>query len=147
MNWGKAIPLVFILFAGFIGTMVFRMSSQRIDLVREDYYQDELTYQQHIDRVSNAHHTRQGHTNSSIAMMYQSDQQQVVFVLPDTFKKGKITFYRPADRRADFQVPIVPTHSVRQVVPTKTLAKGYWRVQFTWSDGRQDYYTEEQLFI
>lgn len=147
MNWGKAIPLVFILFAGFIGTMVFRMSSQRVDLVRDDYYQDELAYQQHIDRVSNAHNTRPDQSNSAITMTYQSHQQQVVFALPDSLRKGQITFYRPADRRQDFQVPMLGGHATRQVVSTEKLSKGHWRVQFSWSDGRRDYYKEEQLFI
>ncbi|GAB3799606.1 hypothetical protein GCM10028819_23310 [Spirosoma humi] len=147
MNWGKAIPLFFILFAGFIGTMVFRMSRQRVDLVRDDYYQDELSYQQHIDQVSNARNTGPDQSNSSVTMTYQSHQQQVVFALPDSLRKGQILFYRPADRRQDFQVPMLAGPATRQVISTKKLSKGHWRVQFSWSDGRRDYYKEEQLFI
>lgn len=141
MNWGKSIILVFVLFAGFIGTMVYRMTRQRVDLVSENYYQDAITFQQHIDRVANAR------INSSVTMIYQSDHQQVVFVLPTDLRKGEITFYRPGDRQQDFRVNIPTEHPIRQVVPTKSLAKGNWRVQFTWSDGQREYYKEEQIFL
>jgi hypothetical protein len=148
MNWGKAIPLVFVVFAGFIGTLVVRMSREHIDLVRDDYYQTELTFQQHIDRVRNARRNTPAYSpQRTLAMTYQPDSQQVVFVLPDSLRRGQIAFYRPADRRADFQVTIPVQHPARQVVSTKTLPKGYWRVQFTWSDGQREYYAEEPLFL
>ncbi|WP_420150616.1 FixH family protein [Spirosoma sp.] len=141
MNWGKSIILVFVLFAGFIGTMVYQMTRQHIDLVSDNYYQNELQFQQHIDRVANARH------NLSTTMTYQADQQQVVFVLPSTLQKGEITFYRPGDRQQDFRVKISAQHPTRQVIPTRSLAKGNWRVQFTWSDGQREYYKEEQIFL
>jgi len=142
MNWGKSIVVVFILFAGFIGTMVVLMSRERIDLVRDDYYQDELTYQQHIDRVGNT-----ARLTTPLKMTYQEDRQQVTFVLADSLRRGEISFYRPADRQQDFRVLIPAQHAVRQVVPTARLARGYWRVKVTWTDGQRDYYTENELFL
>ncbi|MFD2933483.1 FixH family protein [Spirosoma flavum] len=141
MNWGKSIILVFVLFAGFIGTLVYLMTRQHVDLVSDNYYQNEIEYQQHIDRVANARH------NSSTTMTYQADQQQVIFVLPSTLQKGEITFYRPSDSQQDFRITIPAKHPTRQVIPTKALAKGNWRVQFTWSDGQLEYYKEEQIFL
>ncbi|MVM31757.1 nitrogen fixation protein FixH [Spirosoma sp. HMF4905] len=146
MNWGKSIILVFVLFGSFIGTMVYRMTRERIDLVSENYYQNEIEYQQHIDRVSNAQSIQAGFNFSKI-MTYLADQQQVVFVLPNRLQKGEITFYRPGDSRQDFRVNVPAKHPTRQVIPTKSLAKGNWRVQFTWSDGQREYYKEEQIFL
>ncbi len=141
MNWGKAIIIVFIVFAGFIGSMVYWMSRERIDLVRDDYYQTEVLYQKQIDRIANARRI------NPITMTYQRETHQVTVVLPATLIKGEIHFYRPADRQLDFIVPIPAVHTNRQVVSTATLAEGYWRVQFTWSDGRHSYYTEETIFL
>jgi hypothetical protein len=146
MNWGKAIILVFVLFASFIGTMVYQMACQRVDLVSDNYYQNEIDFQQHIDRVTNAQREFT-HTNPSTTMTYQADQQQIVFVLPNALQKGEIKFYRPSDRQQDFQLTITAKHPVRQIIPTEKLAKGNWRVQFTWSDGQRDYYKEEQIFL
>lgn len=129
--------------------MVYLMTRQHVDLVSDNYYQNEIDYQQHIDRVANAQSgiTDPANLNSSTTMTYQPDQQRVVFVLPTNLQKGEITFYRPSDRQQDFRVTIPTRHPVRQVIPTRTLAKGVWRVQFTWSDGQREYYKEEQLFL
>ncbi|GAB3986573.1 hypothetical protein GCM10028807_04290 [Spirosoma daeguense] len=141
MNWGKAIMLVFVLFMSFIGTLVYRMTRQHVDLVSDNYYQNEIDFQKHIDRVNNARH------NSSATMTYHSDQQQVVVALPSNLRKGEITFYRPGDRSQDFRVAIPLNHPNRQVISTQSLAKGNWRIQFSWSDGQREYYQEEQFFL
>lgn len=141
MNWGKSIVLVFVLFAGFIGTMVYQMSREHIDLVSDNYYQNELDYQRQIDREKNA---RQ---NTDAVITNQPDQQQVVCELPNTLQNGQIVFYRPGDRKQDFKVTIPASHEAQQVISTATLSRGLWRVQFTWSDGNREYYQESQLYL
>jgi len=137
MNWGKAIVLVFIVFAGFIGTMVVRMSRQRIDLVRDDYYQDEMAYQQHIDRVS-----RTARLNHSPMLPIDTARQQLDLALPVSSQQASVTFYCPADRRQDRTIILKPGE---RTVSTEALAKGLWRVQLNWSVEGQPYYYE-QLF-
>jgi len=140
MNWGKSIVLVFVLFAGFIGTMVFWMTRQRVDLVREDYYQNEIAYQRHIERIS-----RTARLKAPVIMTYQAAEERVDLELPELFRKGEVTFYRPSDRLKDGHVSLRAEH--RQRVSTARLAKGYWKVQINWSDGRADYFTEKDLFV
>ncbi|MGA0558336.1 FixH family protein [Larkinella sp. VNQ87] len=142
MNWGKSIVVVFVLFAGFIGTLVFLMSRQQVDLVREDYYQNEVAYQQHIDRVS-----RTAKLGNAFAIQYQPDQQQLLLTLPVSLKTGEAKLYRPSDRKQDAVVRLQPNGEHRQTIPTAKLAKGYWKVQLTWSDGQQDYFSEQPLTI
>ncbi len=144
MNWGKAITLTFIVFAGFIGTMVYWMCRQRVDLVRDDYYQSERAYQQHIERVSNA-----ARLTDAIQMTYLEAEQQLAFALPTSLRRGTITFYRPADRQQDFRVtiPNAQTTSRRTVVDTDKLDRGHWRVQVSWTDGQREYYTENEVFL
>lgn len=141
MNWGKAVVLTFALFAGFVGFMVYRMHRERIDLVRDDYYQTEMVYQKQIDRMTNARHEK------PMNMTYQASTRQLAVALPATLRRGEIHFYRPADRQLDFVVRIPAVHKSQQVVSTANVAKGYWRVQFTWSDGQHGYYTEEDIFL
>ena len=49
MNWGVGIAIVYILFVVGMLTLVFKSRSQKIDLVTENYYQQELAYQEEID--------------------------------------------------------------------------------------------------
>lgn len=142
MNWGKSIVLIFIVFAGFIGTLVFLMTRQKVDLVREEYYQNELAYQRQIDRAARTIRLRK-----SVTLLYQPARQQVAFVHSDSIQTAELTFYRPSDRRQDVQLKLNPNGNPIPPVSTARLAKGYWKVQITWSDGRQDYFTEKALVI
>jgi hypothetical protein len=54
MNWGRALLLVFVLFAGFMGYLVYRASGTHFDLVSKEYYRDELNYQDKIDGLRRA---------------------------------------------------------------------------------------------
>jgi hypothetical protein len=55
-NWGVGIALVYVVFVVGMLTMVFMSKNQKIDLVTENYYQQELLFQDEINakqRVAN----------------------------------------------------------------------------------------------
>jgi hypothetical protein len=139
MNWGKAIILSFILFAAFILTIVYRMMTQQVDLVKDDYYKEELNYQQQINRISNAKH------HEAAILKHSPETNQINVSLPADAKKGEITFFRPSDKNLDFKKTFDNTHSLQ--LSTKNMAKGRWKVQIFWSDNQQEYYKEEEIFI
>ncbi|GAB4044124.1 FixH family protein [Spirosoma jeollabukense] len=135
MNWGKSIVLVFILFAGFIGTMVFLMTRQHIDLVRDDYYQDEIAYQQHIDRLA-----RTARLPQAPSLRIDSVRQELDLRMPVGWQQGTLTFYRPSNRQEDQRIILSPG---QQRVSTARLGKGLWRAQLNWSAGGQSYFHEQ----
>ncbi|MEZ0487288.1 FixH family protein [Fibrella aquatica] len=135
MNWGKSIVLVFIVFAGFIGSLVYLMTRERIDLVRKDYYQDEITYQKQIDRVA-----RTARTGNDSALTLDPERQQIALNLPAGWEKGTLTFYRPSDSLKDRTIRLV---SNQRAVSTAGLVPGIWRAQLSWSVGGEEYYYEE----
>ncbi len=139
MNWGGAITLTFVLFASFIGGMVYWMCRQRVDLVRDDYYQTEMAYQHQIDRAA-----RTAMLNTAGLFAYEPGRKQILVSLPGPVSRGEITLYRPSDRRQDVRIPV---RDARQIVSTARLAGGYWKIQVVWSDGQVDYFSEEELFI
>ncbi|GAB3904942.1 hypothetical protein GCM10028803_35090 [Larkinella knui] len=140
MNWGKAIILIYIVFAGFIGTMVYWMCRQRVDLVRDDYYQTEMAYQQQINRVA-----RTAKLVESPAIHFDASQQSIGLTRSETGSSGgKLTFYRPSDRRQDRSVSLQPGQTT---VSTAKLASGFWRVQLNWSENGQEFYTEQTITI
>ena len=51
MNWGNKIAISFIIFIGIIVTMVVISMKQDISLVSTDYYEQEIAYQDQIDRM------------------------------------------------------------------------------------------------
>ncbi len=138
MNWGKAIIITFILFAGFILSIVYTMMQQRIDLVKEDYYKEELNYQKQINRISNAN-------KSTIKMKYSAQNQVFTIVLPEAVNKGEVKFFRPSDKHLDFKKAIPKGENFN--FDTKNMAKGRWKVQVYWTDGQNEYFKEENIFI
>lgn len=140
MNWGKAIVLSFVLFATFILTIIYKMMNQRVDLVKEDYYVEELNYQKQIDRISNAKNIQ-----SATVLKYSAETNEIVITLPESVKKGDVMFFRPSDKSLDFKKSFNETNTLS--IPTTTMAKGRWKVQVFWSDGQSEYYKEEEIFI
>jgi hypothetical protein len=50
MNWGKAITIVFVLFASGIIYLVYRSTQTHFELVEDNYYEEELGFQDQINQ-------------------------------------------------------------------------------------------------
>ncbi len=142
MSWGKAIILVFIVFAGFIGTMVYWMSREKIDLVRDDYYEDELMYQRQIQRVANA-----SRLDSSAFVQYYPEKQQIGLKLPNGLVSGSLLLYCPANRDQDVRRSLTKATPKVSNVPMLGRPSGLWRAQLNWSDGQREFYVERELML
>lgn len=142
MSWGKAIILIFIVFAGFIGTMVYLMHLERIDLVRDDYYQDEIAYQQQINRVANSRHI-----DATAVIRYVPASHEIRLTLPDSLQRGTFLLYRPADRRQDVRLTLTTATPTTNVIAMQGKPSGLWRAQLTWTNGQREFYTERELTL
>ena len=142
MSWGNAIILIFILFAGFIGTMVYLMHLERIDLVRDDYYQDEIAYQRQINRVANSRHI-----DAMTFIQYLPTSNEIRLTLPDSLQRDTFLLYRPADRRQDVRLGLTTTSPTISTIPMQGKPGGLWRAQLSWSDSQRDYYTDCELTL
>ena len=87
-NWGTKIIISFVLFGAFILYMVVQAFMMDFDLVSENYYQDELAFQDRIDEKANL-------LKSGDQVAINQSGEKVVFAFPDTFKgaEGMIYFY------------------------------------------------------
>ena len=56
MNFGNYITIAFIAFGAFIVTLVVKTFAFKPELVSETYYEDELNYQDRINRIKNVQH-------------------------------------------------------------------------------------------
>lgn len=139
MNWGKSIVLTFVLFACFIGYFVYQMTTNRVDLVRDDYYQDEIAFQQQIDRVS-----RTARLPAKPTLTYSPEQQRISVQIPMQWQEGSLTLYRPNNRDQDHTYPLQPSAAQPTV---GVLEKGLWRMKLSWQANHQDYYYEQTLTI
>lgn len=83
---------------------------------------------------------------TATAMTFEPVAHLLAFVLPLSFQKGDVTFY-PTKQGPDLRVAITPDAKSRHVISTAELAKGIWVARINWSDGRQQYFQEQELIV
>jgi hypothetical protein len=143
-NWGTGILTAFIAFMAFILYFVVLASTdQRAnhDLVTDNYYEDELGYQRDIDAMANARDL-----DGQVAI--SKNARGMVIQFPESWAngeiKGKVTFYRPSNKKLDFELPILPVGS-RMEIPSARLPEGRWDIAVRWNRHGKDYLVRESL--
>ena len=143
-NWGTGIAAVYIVFAlATTGFVTFAMS-QRVDLVSSDYYAQSLRQDQRIAAEQNA---RSLEPPPSVVLT-GSGQAMLSLPLDQAGRVGgTITWYRPADPRADRTTALAIDRAGRQQLPLSGLMAGQWIVQVRWAALGRDYYFEQAVLL
>jgi nitrogen fixation protein FixH len=144
LHWGTGIVIAFLVFAAGILTMVTISMNREVDLVSDDYYQQELRHQDQIESTKRSNLLAE---QPSIGVSSSAVTLRMPEVFSGSSTNGTVTFYRPADRKKDFVVPLSLDTSNTQTVITASLQKGLWRVKVRWSQQNQTYYHEEPIMI
>jgi hypothetical protein len=142
MSWGKWIVVSFILFAGFIATLVTVCVRQDISLVSTSYYKDELVYQDQMVRIKNV-------TALTVKPVIRLANNQLVLLFPELpeIEKGALKLFRPSDSSLDKNFQIKPTSDHALYFDVDDLHKGMYRIKFQWTMKGQEYYLEEVIFV
>ncbi|AXT58204.1 FixH family protein [Aquimarina sp. MMG015] len=144
INWGTAIVLVFIGFISFILFFVIRMNTDKKyehDLVTEDYYKQELAFQEEINAEKNAKALK-----SNITIKKVSEGLLIKFPEDINSEKlsGTISLYRPSNKKLDFEVPISLTTS-EVIIPKNKLIEGKWKIKVNWENENTSYLFRESF--
>ena len=144
-SWVRGIVGAYLLFVTMTLSFVFFAFSQRLDLVSPDYYQREIAFQQHIDRVER---TRALPSELAWSLSWEGTDLICAFPpdAPDAPPVGTIHLYRPANADLDRQIPIDLDANGRQRLTT-ALIPGHWRIKISWKLGTQDYFSETALTV
>jgi hypothetical protein len=142
LNVGNWIIVAFILFAGFIGTLVTVCVRQDIDLVSKDYYQEELQYQDQIQRINNT----SGLVIKPVFRMVDQELQ-VEFNQWNTIENGELKLFCPSNPQMDRNFLIVPSDQQVQSFGVKMLQKGMYRAKLMWKMNGKEFYLEEVVYI
>lgn len=143
-SWGTGLLIFIILFiAAVIGFFVFS-SSQKFILVEEDYYEKEIVFQQHIDKINR---TRQLAEKITIEQNDKILKLQVPRSYPPDSVEGTLHFYRPSDSRLDVFIPFKPDTSGLQQVDMEQLRPGKYILKMDWQMDGLGYYDEFTLIL
>src|SRR5688572_30053301 len=135
MNWGKWIAVSFILFALFIGVLVTICVRQDISLVAKDYYEQELDYQQQIDRSMN---TNQLEFKPEITIV--NNLMKVSYRDFNSIQTGELKLFRPSNSESDKVFELKATSDTLQVFDLSSQEKGMYKARLKWSMNDKEYY-------
>jgi len=126
-------------------TLIVFSTTQRVDLVRSDYYEEEIHYQDQLDRLKRA-----GAIEESIHVSYDSLQRCIRVQLPILHaaqSAGTIHLYRPSDARLDQLLPLTLDAQGTQIVDARQLRSGLWKVRLQWSLAGKEYFADRPLVL
>lgn len=143
MSWPKWIVVSFILFILFIGSMVFIMMKQDISLVADDYYAQELMYQQQLNRKNNTMLLQK----QPVVKIKNGKYVEVDFPYDSKVQEGKIQLFRPSTEKFDEQIMFTFLNNNKLGYELKRHISGAYRIRIWWKMNDQEYYWEEFVVI
>ena len=143
-NWGSGVVLAFILFISFIMYFVIHMNTNKKynhDLVTEEYYQQELEYQNDINKEKNALTLVQN-------IQWEKSDEGLMIMFPKDidFKEvtGKVFLYRPSNKQLDFETAI-SLSDYNLLIPDKRLLDGRWNIKIDWQYNGKSYLYKKEI--
>ena len=142
--WPVGIVLSMATFMVGIIVAVFIMLKNDVPLVSDDYYAQEIAFQERIDKENRA--TEAGQT-PIIKFLPATDAMEIRIpgFQPTALNAGKITFFRPSNPKKDFSMDLRPEANGTQWVDLRKVDAGLWVVQLDWSVDGKSFYYEENL--
>lgn len=141
-NWGHGIALFYLLFAGVMIFFVVKSTTHDHSLVVENYYEEDLKYQQHYEKLANSQNLEQ-----DVTISHDPATDYISFRFPKEkgTVAGTILFYRPSDETKDFKIEIQLDQNFEQTLPVSQLSPGLWKLQVDWEAGGVPFYKEETV--
>lgn len=145
LNWGTSIVIAIILFMVFILSFVYKtifIDKYDHHLVSEDYYKEELHYQEEIDKMNSGNRLIQNVTISN-------SEQGIIIKFPENIDykniSGKVSFLRLSNHQLDFERNIELTNN-SMIIEDKFLVSGKWEIKVEWKNDDEEYLLKESWF-
>ena len=143
MNWGHKVTILFVGFALLIGTLVYKCTQQQYDLVSEDYYDQELKYQEKIDG------SKQAATISPVTISQTAND--LIIKMPEELKgeaiEGEVWLYCASKASYDLELPLDIGYDGVMHINKNKIAGSNYTAKITWSSGSDKYYKELPIIV
>ncbi len=140
-HWGIGIAVVYGAFMLLMVGLVIASRFQRSDLVARDYYEQEVKYQDQIDRLR-----RTAELGHLIIANFDRQTNSIIVDYPAGLPRdqvsGKLMLFRPANAASDRSYDISLDDKNRQVIDCTRLPRGAWKLKFMWHLGAEELYSE-----
>lgn len=141
-NWGTGIFLFYSIFAASLFFQVYKSTQYDYHLVVENYYEKDLAYQSHYEKIENSQALQ-----TPLQINYSNKQKMIELIFPDGVGaiQGTVLFYRSSDKKMDVQLPIVINDEQKMMIKSDKFSDGYWRVEVDWEADGKAYFDKKQI--
>jgi len=146
INWGTGIVIAFTLFMSFILYFVIKVQSNSKydnELVVEEYYKHDAKFGDEMVRIQNAQ-------NLVEKPQIINEAGEIKIIFPPKFEpkniKGKVSLYRPSNKKLDFEIPISLSNSTL-LIPKKSLVGGRWDINLNWEYKNKEYQSKNTIYL
>lgn len=145
-HWGHGVILALFVFIIFILSFVYKatfLKEYNHPLVSEDYYKDDMIYQQEVERIENVRKLEK-----PIELNVLENGLTINF--PEFFDgtkvKGILKLQKVDDEKKDFQIETkLIANSLH--VPIEQLSKGIYNIKIIWHYDGKDYQLNKKINI
>lgn len=143
INWKALIVAVYVSFISMILLLVGMSVGQKIDLVTDHYYEEELKFQGKIDKMQ-----RSAALAKPLSWQITESGLHVHYPVnfADSSITGQISMYCPSDNRNDRHFKI-STKNNAQIVALSQIPAGRYKIQIDWKSGSETYWNEGVVVI
>lgn len=146
MNWGKGIILSFVVFIGVLFTLVYISVNTEFSLVAENYYEQEINYEDQLVRIRNFNEL-----NAKPVFEFNRKEREISLAFQEhlaaQISNGKVKFFRASGSQHDVETELLLEDEHVFKFSTKGLLDGAWTLQLSWSDGEKEFYKEIKFVI
>jgi nitrogen fixation protein FixH len=143
INWKIGIIVLYTGFVAMILLLVGMSLTQKTDLVTENYYEEELQFQDKINKIRRT-------AALTSPLTWEVNERGVMISYPKNLDEksisGTVKLYCPSNIKNDRSFAVSPS-KYQQFIPTATIPKGNYHLQIDWKNGDQSHWNEDVILI
>ena len=143
LNWGHGLMIALGCFILFILSLIFifPMGKQNAEMISNNYYEEELQYQDVIDAKNNAAKLEKTPT-------YKSTTEGLLITFPETIKVDEnvanFVLFRTEDSNLDVKKEVMLQHNIF-LIPAKVISKGSYTLKLKWKENKKPYQVDYDI--
>lgn len=142
-TWGTGVAVFYSVFViAMVGMVVYSKTFDN-SLVVENYYDEDLRYQEMIDKLENAAKLEK---DLEISL---TDSLDILLSFPENLMNisGKVLLYRADDKSKDVAFDISVNSKKQMHIPYKEIQGGRWTIKVDWQGDGIPYYKQKDLLL
>jgi hypothetical protein len=138
LNWGHGMVIALLAFIIFILSMLFLFPNgqKNSEMVTDNYYEEELKYQDVIDAKGRADQLQE-------KPVYSQDKNGIKIIFPKDYDNSnttvKFVLNRTEDQNLDIHKSVQLDANKSFVIPAQLLKEGNYTLRLSWTKDKKDY--------